>query len=106
MQLSQVTYVEARSVARLRGLTIVTVMQPADFRRAHDPAGAATPQSMVRRVLVQREMRPTPMVIGEVGAEETTEMRLVDDDHVIQTLATHGADQTLDVGILPGTPWP
>ena len=45
------------------------------------------------------------MVVGEICAKNATEMCLVEHDHVIETLATQGADHALDVRILPGTPW-
>lgn len=49
-------------------------------------------------------MRPASMVIGEIRAKDPAEMRLVDDDHVIQTLATHGPNEAFDVGVLPRAP--
>jgi hypothetical protein len=41
------------------------------------------------------------MVVGEIRAKQAAEMPVVEDDHVVQTLAAHGADHALDVGILP-----
>jgi hypothetical protein len=45
------------------------------------------------------------MVIGEMRAQEAPEMRLIENDHVIEILAPNGSDQALDVGTLPGTEW-
>ncbi len=45
-----------------------------------------------------------PVVVGEIRAQDATEMDFVDHDHVIETLATQGTDHALDVGILPGIP--
>ena len=43
------------------------------------------------------------MIVGQVSCEGAPEMRLIQDDHVIETLAPNGSDQTFDVGILPRT---
>ena len=32
-------------------------------------------------------------------------MALVQDDHVVQTLAADAPDQPFDIGVLPGAPW-
>ncbi len=43
------------------------------------------------------------MIVGQVSGEGAPEMRLIQDDHVIETLAPNGSDQPFDVGILPRT---
>ena len=48
-------------------------------------------------------MRSSPMIEPAVSREDAPEMRLVDDDHVIQTLSSDRADQAFDVWILPRT---
>ena len=35
-------------------------------------------------------------------AQDATQLALVGDDHVLETLAPNGADQALGVGVLPG----
>jgi hypothetical protein len=55
------------------------------------------------RVLVEAEVRSTPMIVPPVGREDASEMRLVDDDHMIETLASDRADQAFDIRILPRT---
>jgi hypothetical protein len=40
------------------------------------------------------------MVVGEIRAKHAAEMPLVEDDHMVQTLAANGADHALHVGIL------
>ena len=52
-------------------------------------------------VLLQRQVSPRMLVVVEVGSEDSAQARLVQHDHVIQTLPTNRADQPLDVGILP-----
>ena len=41
------------------------------------------------------------VIVGNVSGERALEMRRIEDDHVIETLATNGSDQALDIGILP-----
>src|SRR2546421_721041 len=41
------------------------------------------------------------MIIGEIGGQETSQMPLAEDDHVVQTLAPDGSDQSLRIRILP-----
>jgi integrase len=55
------------------------------------------------------EMRRCDLVFGSNDSRRDTRegcdgVCLVEHDHAIQTLATKGPDQPLDVGILPGTP--
>jgi hypothetical protein len=42
------------------------------------------------------------MVIGEIPEEGSTERGFTENDHVIETLPTNGADDAFDVGSLPG----
>src|SRR2546428_7486740 len=43
-----------------------------------------------------------PMIIGDIRDQETSQMPLAHDDHVVQTLAPDGSDQSLCIRILPG----
>jgi hypothetical protein len=65
-------------VVRLRGLTIVAVMQAADLRRDDDLAGRGTRRPAVRGVFAQAEMRAAPMVVGEIRAKHAAEMPVVE----------------------------
>lgn len=58
---------------------------------------------MIGRVLLEAEMRSTPMIVLPVGIEHAPQVRLVEDDDVIEALASNRADHTFDVRILPGT---
>jgi hypothetical protein len=54
--------------AGLRRLADVAVIQATDFGKFHDPARLGNLDGPdVRRVLVEREMRASPVVVGEVG---------------------------------------
>ena len=44
-------------------------------------------------------MRAAPMVVGDIRAKDATEMPLVEDDDVVETLAADRADDALDVGV-------
>ena len=41
------------------------------------------------------------MIINEIAGQETSEMPLTEDDHVVETLAPQGSDQSLRIWILP-----
>ena len=73
-----------RSVARVVDLT--------------DPA-----LNQIRGVLLEPEVRPAPMVISEIRAKDATNVFLAEDDHVVETLAANGSDQSLHIRALPGT---
>ena len=47
-------------------------------------------------------MGPCSVVIVLVRGEDATQMALVEDDEVVQTLAPERADDSLDIRILPG----
>ena len=77
------------------------MVQTADFRSHHDAAGRLD-GAFHRRILAEREVRARPLVVRDVGPKDSTKMPLIDDDDVVQTLATDRADDAFDVGILPG----
>jgi hypothetical protein len=83
------------------GLPFVAVVQAADFRPHHDAAGRLD-GAFRRRILAKREVRPRPLVVRHVGPKNSTEMPLIKDDDVVQTLAADRANDAFDVGILPG----
>ncbi len=55
----------------------------------------------LRALLFQGEMGSHRMV-GEIGTEEAFQVAVVEYDDVIEALTADGADQPLDVGVLPG----
>jgi hypothetical protein len=46
-------------------------------------------------------MSSRPVVVGKVRGQDATEMVFIDDDDVVETLASYRAHKPLDVGILP-----
>ena len=82
------------------------MMEPADFGPRHDPTGAVwVDDAGLGRVLAERQVRSRALVVRDVGVKDPSEMPLVEDDHVVQTLAADGPDDAFDVGILPGRAW-
>ena len=80
------------------------MMKTANFGDRDDLSGGrSTGRSVIWRVLLEAEVRSTPMIVPAVGREDAPEMRLVDDDHVVETLSSDRADHALDERILPGT---
>jgi hypothetical protein len=74
------------------------MMKTANFGDRDDLSGGrSTGRSVIWRVLLETEVRPTPMVVPNVGRQDAPEMLLVEDDHVIEALSSDRADQSLDV---------
>jgi hypothetical protein len=82
----------------------VAMVQSANFRECdHGSFGRRLNASCRRRVLLQGEMCSRAMIISEVRTKDTTKMRPVENDDVIQTLSANGTDQTFHVRTLPRT---
>src|SRR5262245_35189872 len=56
-------------------------------------------------VLIQRQVRAGFVIIAEIVFEQSAQMVVIEDDHMIQALATNASDHPLHVTILPRTPW-
>src|SRR3954453_12916886 len=61
--------------------------------------------SRKRALLAQAQVRSRFVVVAEVRRQRPLEMTCVQDDVVVQTLPSNGADESLGVWILPGTLW-
>ena len=91
------------SIVRLGGAALVAVMQPAHLGNGNDaPQRRRMHGSSIRGVFAERQVCSRPMVIGEIPEEGSTERGFTENDHVIETLPTNGADDAFDVGSLPG----
>ena len=53
-------------------------------------------------VLVNSEMRPRRVVIGDVCLQDLPKMCLTPDDHMIEAFTADRPDRTFDISILPG----
>jgi hypothetical protein len=77
------------------------MMQTADLWNSHDQAERwKRDRPGLWRVLGQREMRPRMVVIRHVSSQDAGESSFIHDDHVIETLASNGADDPLRVRVL------
>jgi hypothetical protein len=78
-------------------------METADLGQFHDLARAGRlDRPRVGCVLAQGQMRPRPMVVGEIGLQDPVQVPLTEDDDPIEALATDGSHQALGIRILPG----
>ena len=78
------------------------MMEAADHGRLDDPALVqALYRSGFRGVLVQGEVGSGTVVVDEITAQQATQVRLVEYDHVVETLPPEGTDETFHVRILP-----
>src|SRR5260370_30586285 len=77
-------------------------MQATDFGNRDDPARVGELDGPdVRRILVEREMRASPVIVGEVAGQDTAQVAFAENQNVIQTLAPDRDDEPLREGILP-----
>ena len=81
----------------------VAMMQATDFGSLHDSARVRELDwPDIRRILVEREMRARPVIVGEVTDKDAAEMSFAQDQNVAQTLAADGTDEPFREGVLPG----
>src|SRR4029453_13308837 len=70
--------------AGLRRLADVAVMQATDFGNLHDPVRlGALDGPDVRRILVEREMRASPVIVGEVAGQDAAQVAFAENQNVI-----------------------
>ena len=81
-------------------------MEPTDFRyRDHSAPGSREDGARFRTIHRERHMRLPPVIIGKVASQDARQMVLVEDHHMIQALPADTPDQSLDIRVLPWTPW-
>jgi hypothetical protein len=54
-----------------------------------------------RRILIQRYVRSARMIISEVLAKDSTQVPLIENNNMIQTVSAYGPDNSLNERILP-----
>ena len=73
------------------------MMEATDLRDRHDGAVAGRrDRTRNRRVFVQRQVRAGPFVVRTIAGHQPLQARFVEHDHVIETLATSGSNESLD----------
>ena len=50
-------------------------------------------------------MSSRPVIVGPIRAKDPFEVTLIEDDDMVEALATDGTDETLHIGRLPGRTW-
>src|SRR2546426_8674508 len=89
--------------AELRRPADVAMMQATDFGNLHDPArGGELDGPGVRRILVERKMSASAVIVLEVAGQDAAEVAFAENENVIQTLAPDRTDEALGERILPG----
>src|SRR5512134_281117 len=80
-------------------------MEPTDFWDGNHLSPVRTMDwTRLGTIHRQGQMRPPVMVIGKIACEDTREMPLMEDDHMVQTFPADTPNQALDIWVLPRTP--
>ena len=88
----------------LRRAPLVVMVKTADFRDLdHRSAIWWLHGARLRRVLVQRQVRPRSVIVLHVAPHNSPQVRFAEYDDVIEALPAKGPDYSLRVRILPGT---
>lgn len=76
---------------RLRGLSVVAMMEAADHRLGHDAAALwRIDLPRPRRIILQRLMSPRGVVVVEVVGQDSRQVLFIQDDDVVEALASDG----------------
>src|SRR5476651_310751 len=79
----------------------VSVMQSAQDCMGDD-VSEALDRARVLRILSERNMRTPPIIIGGEFRKDPPQVRFVEHDQMIGTLAPDRPDQVLNMAVLPG----
>jgi hypothetical protein len=82
----------------------VAMVQAADLRLGNHPTQCRRLDGpRQRRIALQRPVTSANLIIVKIRLQQTHEMPLVPDDHVVEQLAPYTANKALRKGVLPGT---
>ncbi len=77
-------------------------MESADLRQRNDMAVFGwLDGARLGRVFLERQVRTRAVVVAEVAAQTTTQVSLVQHDHVVEELAADRTDHALGERVLP-----
>ena len=76
------------------------MVQAAEMRKLTQHAMALHGSSQ-RSILVQGQVRPKPVVVVGIFAQQFAQMALIDDDQMIQAFPSDRSDQALNISVLP-----
>jgi hypothetical protein len=69
------------------------MVKASNFRECHHATFRRRVDASWRgRVLLEGEMGSRPMIIGDIASEQAAQMRLAQNDDVIETFAAQGSD--------------
>ena len=78
------------------------MVQTADLWRGNNGAGRRRLYGpRLRTILGWRELRAASVVVLKVCRQHSAQVTLIEDDDVIEAFAVDGANDALDVGVLP-----
>ncbi len=78
------------------------MVQTTDLGERNDLAAARRfHQPGIRRILPEGQVRARSVVVAEVAAQDSSQMVLVEDHHMVKALPPDGTDDAFDIGILP-----
>ena len=90
-------------MSSLGGDSFAAMMHALDLgNRCNRPRPLRLNVPLKRCILAQREVRAGALIVLEVRFQDAPQTSLIQDDHVIQAFPTNRADQSLNVGVLPG----
>ena len=76
----------------------ISMMQPSDLRNRNHPATVRWLNIACNwRVVIQRQVRASVMIVVEVSSENPQQVPFVEHDEMIKALATDRSDDSLDV---------
>ena len=89
------------------GAPVVAMVESAEARQSHNLCSSVSvlrhrPPRRCR--LAEAQVRTVVVVVGDVFAQEPTEMSFVEDDDVVEQFAAHAADPALGNAVLPRAP--
>ena len=82
------------------------MVQTTDLGERNDPAASGRfDVPGIRRVLAESKVRPGNVVVAEKAFQDSSQMALVEDHHVIQAFTPNRLDDAFDIRILSRGTW-
>ena len=91
----------ASRAATLTQRDVIMMETPDLWNSCHSPYRARLDGSSLGGVFLERQVSSAGMIVVDVFAQDSPEVPLGEDDHVVETLAADGSDHPFDEWILP-----
>ena len=76
----------------------VTMVQTTDLEERNDPAASGRFNGPgIRRVLAESKVRPGNVVVAEIAFQDSSQMVLVEEHHMVQAFTPNGPDDAFDI---------